>query len=429
MRRLVWLVLLVFTWTATAQSTTPDYGISSIQPAAFTSTEVQIRFDVVNSGGAADDEADVIALLVTERGEEITRQPVRALAAQETQTITFTFPIDQFAPGSTQSLQITLAGLDQVEAPLPETRENNRGSIGVTLPSASGIIAPQRTPPSSDILGLPLDFSNPLTIAVAAGMVIASLFLIVIVVALLRLLFRSSPTLDVWQPPYANAPFVDPNTTPGRRQGWQQYAQNDWPPPPPTGEGATHVRKLLTSTDGTSLGKWRITALRLNQYDQYGRIARSQLIAPAGLTRRLSRLAAQAPTLNNETLTQRLRPITRKLTYAFVKRMAPRSSTLPIAFDIRLQGTYGEVRIVFELFYVQGGQWRKIDQWEPEIALVDRGKRIEESLTYTMYGLRGGEALKDLPERLHHDLTRILVDTIKHPDAQRTPTPASTPRA
>ena len=432
MRRLLVIIIvaLISTLLVQAQAGPPDYGIQNIQPAQFTAADVEIRFDVVNSGGVATDDADVIALLVTERGDEVARQPVPSLDADESVTLTLSFPLSDFAPGSRQSLEITLAGLDQVEAPLPETEANNHGSIGVTMPSSTGMVAPQVTPAAggSGLLGIPLDFSNPITIGVAAGMVVAAIFLLVIVIAILRLLFRSPATFATWQPPYANIPFLDPNTTPARRQGWQPHAQNDWPPPP-MGEGATHVRKLLTGIDGTSLGNWQMTGARLNQYDQYGRITRSQYIAPSGLMRRFSKLITQAPTLSSDELVQRVRPLAGKLAYSFTKQIVPRSATLPIALDVRLQGTYGEVRVLFELFYVQGGQWRKIDQWEPEIALVDKGRRIEENLTYTIYGLRGGEAFKDFPERLRGDLTRIFVDMIKHPDAQRAPTPPATQNA
>lgn len=425
MRRflLVLLIALLGSWAVHAQQGPPDYGIQNLQR-EYTSTEVQIRFDVVNSGGPASDTPDVMAILFTERGENIAEQLVPPLSAQESETITLSFPLDLFPSGSAQSLEIVLVGLEEVEAPIPETSSNNRSKIGVPIPSASGIIA--ETTPATGIVGINFDFSNPMTIGIAAGMVLASILLLVIVIAIFRLIFQRPPTFATWQPPYANAPFLDPNTTAGRRQGWQQHAQNDLPPPPPTGEGATHVRKRLIGLDGESLGNWHFTAMRLNQYDQYGRITRSQFIVPRGVTRRLNRLIKQAPTLDSDELAKRLRPLAGVLAHRFVKRIVPRSAVLPIAFDIHLQGSHGEVRILFDLFYVQGGQWRKIDTWEAEVAVVD--KNIDENMTYTLYGLRGGEALKDFPDRLQADLIRILMDMIKHPDSQRMPTPSRTPR-
>ncbi|MBZ0288514.1 MAG: hypothetical protein K8I30_12930, partial [Anaerolineae bacterium] len=246
-------------------------------------------------------------------------------------------------------------------------------------------------------------------------------FLLIILVMLLRTIFQKPATFGAWQPPYVNMPFLDPNTTPARRQGWQQYAQNDLLPPPPGGEGTTHMRKLLTSPDGTSLSGWRVTAMRLNQYDQYGRITRSQYIAPGRFIRRLNRVIKQSPTLTVDDLAQRVRPLAGMLANRFLKRVVPRTATLPIALDIHLQGAHGNVRILFELYLVQGGQWRRLDQWEPELALIEPA--IDENLTYTLHGLRPGEVYKNFPQRLQSDLTRLLVEVMKRPDAQRAPTP------
>lgn len=401
----------------------PDYAVRSLQPARVSNNEIVIQFDVVNFGGPAAT-TGVTALLITDQGEEVDREPVPPLQAQESVTLTLSFPVARFPVGSTQSIRISLAGLEEVEAPIPDARENNTSApILVTIPAPGAQPSDASAAEGMTILGFPIDLSNPIYIAVLAGVLLAGIFLVIIIVAILRILFQRPAAFGAWQPPYASTPFLDPNTTAGRRQGWQQFAQNDLLPPPPTAEGATHVRKLLTGLDGTSLGNWRITALRLNQYDQYGRITRSQYIAPGRLVKRLNRVARQAPSLSADDLARRVHPIAGSLANRFVRNIVPRTATLPIALDIRLQGRHGEVRVTFELFYVQGGQWRKIDQWEPEIALVDQ--TIDENLTYTLYGLRAGEAYKSFPQRLQGDLTRLLVEMMKRPDAQRAPTPGA----
>jgi hypothetical protein len=420
MRRLLLALLLAWTTAAHAQQEPPDYGIQNLRY-QFTDVEVEILFDVVNTGGSADDDDAITAFLFTERGENLAQQPIPPLGAQQSETLTLSFAIDVFPAGSTQSLEVVLVGVEEVEAPIPESSGNNRGRIGVTLPSASGVMQPQVTtdaPGATNILGLSISLDNPITVAVAVGMVVAGIFLLVIVIAIVRMLFQRPPTFAAWQPPYATIPYLDPNTTAGRRQGWQIHAQNDLPPPPPS-EGATHVRKRLVGADGASLGNWRISGIRLNQYDQYGRIARSQYLVSGGQTRRLSRLIKGAPNWNSDDLSQRVRPIVGAIVRRFVKGIAPRSATLPMALDIRLQGTRGTVNILFELFHVQGGQWHKIDQWQAEVAVADT--TVEENLTYTFYGLRGGEDFKQFPQRLQSDMTRVLTDMMKHPDAQPTP--------
>jgi hypothetical protein len=95
----------------------------------------------------------------------------------------------------------------------------------------------------------------------------------------------------------------------------------------------------------------------------------------------------------------------------FGKRLNQRNSMLPVALDIRFHGTHGEVRIVFELYQCQYGQWKKLDGWEPEMTVV--GKTIYESYTYNLHGLSPGESLKDFRRRLADNLAAVLTEMIK----------------
>jgi hypothetical protein len=271
------------------------------------------------------------------------------------------------------------------------------------------------------ILGQEIDFSNPVTIAVIVGVMGTAFILLLISILILRLLFQRPPSFGAWQPPYANMPWLDPGTPAGRRQGWQQHAQNDSPPPPPSGEGATHVRKLLTGMDGVKLANWRVTAIRLNQYDQYGRVARSEVIASRRQANRINGVIKRAPTLNQDQLARRLNPVARSLAIHFRKKITPRNAMLPLALDIRLQGGHGEVRIFFELYIVQHSHWRLVDQWEPEMTVT--GKIIQESFTYTLFGLHPGEPFKDFSQRLQNDLTLTLVEMVRPANSTNQETP------
>src|SRR5690606_8147483 len=118
-----------------------------------------------------------------------------------------------------------------------------------------------------------------------------------------------------------------------------------------------------------------------------------------------------------EATIRKIRPISKALVNALKRRTNPRSAMLPVAVDLRLQGTHGEVRILFELFTAQGGRWQLLDRWEPDMIVVS--KAIEESFTYSLYGMRPGETYKTYLVRLQNDLTRTLVEMVnKSPGAK-----------
>ncbi|MBZ0300137.1 MAG: hypothetical protein K8J31_10365, partial [Anaerolineae bacterium] len=236
--------------------------------------------------------------------------------------------------------------------------------------------------------------------------------ILVLLLVILRLLIRRRPRFELFTPPYANVPPMAPSTNAGRRQGWQFHAQNDQPPYYPADAGATHIRKLLIGMDGTKMGNWDVTGMRMNQYDQYGRIARSEVVAARKHCHSLSKIAEKAPTLNEEQVSRRVRPVARAFVSQFRRKINARSAILPIALDIAFEGVHGEVRIRFELYYLEQGRWRMVDSWEPEMTVAARA--IHENYTYSLNGLRQGEAFHTFTRRLQDDLTILLTDMLKH---------------
>jgi hypothetical protein len=438
MRGLILLFFIAFTlsWPAAAQQAGADYAISNIRLPRFApdNSQVFIEFDIVNFGSAATVPATILLVNVN-TGQELARETLPPLEAESSTSITLSFQSSLLAAGTPESLRISV-GIDEVEPESSATIANNQARVNVTVPGA-GTNAPnnpESTPEATfepspistpadtiPIFGIQIDTSDPATLAILAGIIGAALILLLIIIVILRLIFQRPPAFGAWQPPYANVPWLDPNTTQGRRQGWQQYAQNDFSPFAPPTEGATYVRKLLTGLDGEKLGNWRVMGLRISQYDQYGRVARSQIILSKRQSRRVDGIAKRAQKLNADQLGRKLRPVARSLANQLRKKVSARSAMLPLALDVRFQGVHGEVHIFFELYMAQQGHWRQVDRWEPEMTVTDR--IIRESFTYTLFGQHPGESMKDFPRRLQDDLVNILVEMIRHPDHSSQPTP------
>ncbi len=427
MRRLIiFFIVFALSCSAAAQEVGADYAISNIRLPRFApdNSEVFIEFDIVNFAGAATVPATILLVNVNS-GQELARETLPPLEPQSSTSITLSFPTNLLAAGVPESLRISV-GIDEVEPETSATIANNQARVTVTLPGAGTSVPtdPESTPEATadsspeasdegtSILGFQIDTSDPATLAILAAGIGAALILLLIIIVILRLLFQRAPEFGAWQPPYANVPWLDPNTTQGRRQSWQQYAQNDFPPfTPPVTEGATHVRKLLTGLDGEKLGNWRIMGLRISQYDQYGRVSRSQVIISKRQARRVDGIAKRAQKLNAEQLARKLRPTARAFANQLRKKISTRSGMLPLALDVRFQGIHGEVHIFFELYVTQMGHWRQVDRWEPEMTVTD--KIIRESFTYTLFGQRPGESMKDFSLRLQDDLVNILVEMIR----------------
>jgi hypothetical protein len=403
---------------AAAQQTRPDYAIRNIrQRFSSSGTQAIVEFEVVNTGGPATQPASVdLAVIAT--GEVIDSDALNPLSAQGQFTVTFVFPASLFPPGSTQSLRAAVS-LNEPEA----TDSNNFGTISITFPEqaaeATAEPIPEGTPvPRSSLEDVlrpinrvfaEFDPSNPVHIAVAVGIGGALLILLLLIFLIARLLQRT-PQFGNYLPPYANMLPIDPNTTMGRRQQWQQHAQNGSLPTPCI-DGNVLPRKLLMGMDGSNVAGWHVKAIRISQYDMYGRVARSQALASGQWVRRLDGVLRKGATMNAERVMRRVRPVAKALVNEFGKRLNQRNSMLPVALDIRFQGTHGDVRIVFELYQCHYGQWQKLDGWEPEMTVV--GKAIYESYSYNLHGLTPGESVKDFRRRLADNLAAVLTEMIK----------------
>ncbi len=420
-------ILLLMAFGAMAQAGA-DYVITNLRPAALgpDGTTVTVSFDVNNRGTTASTIATV-RMIKADSEEEIARENLRPLIANEGVTINLIIPMEYLSPDTPQGVLITV-GIGEVETSV-ETLDNN--SVEIIIPPLNQLEA-QTTPvpptpqpgPQAILEQLGFNTEDPVHRAALIGVGCALLMIFVLFLVILRLLFRRRrPGFELHVPPYANVPPMAPSSTGGRRQGWQFHAQNDQVPPYPSNEGATHIRKLLIGIDGLKLGNWSVTGMRMNQYDQYGRIARSEVIAARKHCRSLTKTAEKAPGLTEEQIGRRMRPIAKALVNQFQRKVNPRSAMLPIALDLAFQGVHGEVRIRFELFYLEQGRWRLVDSWEPEMTVA--GKTIHENFTYSLHGLRQGEAFRPFTRRLQDDLTNLLTDMLKH--EQRPDTGASRP--
>ncbi|MFZ4816016.1 MAG: hypothetical protein ACOYL5_15875 [Phototrophicaceae bacterium] len=254
---------------------------------------------------------------------------------------------------------------------------------------------------------LPLD--NPLILAAVGGLIVLVALVIWLLWVIARLLFSRKPSYPAAVAPYAAMPTFDPNSLAGRRQQWQFVA--------PHGsmlvtdvEGNLHARKLLLGAGGTRYEGWTVIGLRASQYDTYGRVAQTQVIAPSsGLTRLTARLR-KANTLTPKQAKQQVRGLARTLARELGRKITRRRASLPVALDVKFRGAHGEVRILFELYQYQGQAWRKLDTWQPEMTVG--GKYIYESYTFTAHGRQDEESMGAFRRRLHQEFEVLLAEML-----------------
>jgi hypothetical protein len=335
--------------------------------------------------------------------------------------MTLSISASDFPASSFQSLYVVV-GVDE----LPPANQRNEAYIGtinvfVPPPLAEPVISP--TP--ADSITLPggirlpamslmwIDLRNPLMWLLIFGIFVIVFVLVQIVSLILRALFSRPPVLSAWQPPYIVIPLIDPNSTNGRRQLWQQHAESDTLPSP-CAPGNFMVRKLLIGNDGVKLGGWRVSGLRVSQYDRYGRVARSQIVFPKSVVRSLDRAVRKSASLEDTRRAENaVRSTARSMTAALLKKNGKQNATLPVAFDIRFVGMHGEVRILFELYGCNAGMWQEIDHWEPEMRVVNGS--IHENFTYTLLGQYPQETRKQFRQRLEADIRRVLTAMVQAP--------------
>lgn len=387
-----------------------------------------IGVEIENKGADATAETNIVVISLNDGSRVIAEDRVPPLANSGMISFEFEFATADYPPSSRQVFQIEV-GIDSFELARSPIAEDNVREITVQIPagavprpaptSASGEAGP--APGEAGAEAAPLfAFENgefifgetripqdqALIIAVGAGLLLLLLWLVTIV---LRLIFRKPKRFPNWQAPYSTVPMLDPNSVAGRRQAWQLHAQNGSLLAATT-EGNLHPLKLLLNREGVLMKGWHITGLRMNQYDAYGRVPRSQMIASNRLVRRLDKLLQKNDQLEPEALSKQINGLVRQLVRQFRKRVNKRNAFLPIALDIRFEGPIGEVNIVFELYQFQQYAWHRIDQWQPDINAI--GRLLQENYTYTIHGMGPGETSREFNDRLQEDLAWLLNETL-----------------
>lgn len=427
------IILLTCAAVAAQQAQAVNYLVRGIA-SQVANSQVVVDFTVLNSGDPVT--VEVMSRIFDATGRELAAAPVEPLNANESVRMTLTVPLSEFTPGSSQTLY-AVVGLNQLPPANQRTLFGNIGSIQVQIPAApaatpitsgssEGIVLPGGIRISLPAMSLSwINLSDPgswLLIFLIFTLVFIIIFILVQVVkAIIRLLFSSPPTLPAWQPPYIFTPLIDPNSTNGRRQQWQQHAESDTLPSP-CAPGSYMVRKLLIGSDGVKLRGWHVTGLRISQYDRYGRVARSQVVLPKGVVKTLDKAVRRSASLTDTKQAERAVGSTAKaLTNTLFKKTGKQNAILPIALDIRFLGMHGEVRILFELYGCNTGMWQEIDHWEPEMHVVNGS--IHENFTYTLMGQYPQETRKQFRQRLELDLRQLLAAMVQAPPKLPPPAP------
>ncbi|MBE2271278.1 MAG: hypothetical protein IAE80_23795 [Anaerolinea sp.] len=390
------------------QAVAIDYQIRNISRTV-SGDDVIVQFEVTNLGDPVD--TPVTAWLLTADTEEaLDSVEVPPLPTGENlHTVTLSFSVSRFPPGTVQRLVATLGVRD-----LPPTFEGqaNIARFTVTMPPPidTGLPA-QAAPPAGSGFSLPVDLDgiDPLTAAVVVAGIGIVLILIWLLTIIIRVLFERPPTFPQWQVPYALNPYIDQSSTEGRRQLWQQHAQNDMPPLP-CQAGAYAASKQLIGTDGKKLSGWRVTALRLSQYDMYGRVNRSTIVADRSTTARIDRAVRRSAKLDQKNAERAVRGAVKRLTDHLFKSVNKRNLMLPVALDMRLRGAHGDVQIQFRLDQCVGGAWQRLDEWKPE--LVVTSGHIQENFTYTFFGKKPEEKPRAFRARLRAEVTGALAGLV-----------------
>lgn len=387
-----------------------------------------VTLTVTNQGGDALEES-TITIAVNDSGRIVESVALPPLASGDDYPFSAELPLEQFPEGDV-FLKIEV-GIDQYElAGSPIARDNSQlfrinvaeapeaadgaGSSASDTTTAFGMVVP--------LLNIGIRFLEDgiqindnvfsrMQILVGFLILLLGLLLLWFVSLILRLIFRRSPSFDVWQPPYAAGAYVDPDSTQGRRQSWQYHALNSAINVPCAPDHLVAVKRLVNA-DGLTLGSWTINAIRSEQYDIYGRINRTEVIMPRKIVKGLGKIAGQSGEMDNQQLNKALQPIAKRMSKAALRRIEKQNRSLPIALDIRFEGAAGEARIVFELYLCRNAAWHLIDQWEPELGLI--GSRIPEQFTYSLNGMLPGESYREFKARIPQDLTVLLGGLLYH---------------
>lgn len=412
------LIACLFTGAVRAQdSLAPRYRLTLVSGGT-TLDQCRVRFEVGvnNSGGMPADTVQLVLLLNGQELAVVDVPPVRTGSQP-------VYPLEATIQGIPVGLQgftldLRLNGFDYADTPAIET------SLDIpTMPPSCANQGRQNFFIDIPFVNVRIDLLNPTVdeLAFLGGIVLGVFAILLLPLVILRRLTRRPPVFGNQLPPYATTPPLDPHSEAGVRHSWQMAAQNNLISVNPSPQALASV-KLLTGANGKYLDGWDLTAVRLSQYDQYGRVNRSVTLADARTVRMLNQLAHNRRMLEMTDLEKRttliekrVTAIGRKLADSLTKRITPRSSVLPIALDLRLRGEHGEVKIVFQLFQCENDSrtWRELRHWEPDM-MVTVGA-IYETYTYTIHGQTHTETPKEFKRRLPLEISRMLGDFVTPP--------------
>ena len=422
-------VLCSVAWVALAQDEARDYAITTplVSYSSDGATAI-VTLNITNQGSDAVEES-TITIADNESGRIETSVDLPPLASGEVYPFSAELALDQFPEGDV-FLKIEV-GIDQYElAGSPNARDNSQlFRINVAEAREAATVAGPPSPNEragfgfvvpllnievkflADGIGINDSVFSQTQILVGILVLALGLVLLWFVSLILRLIFRRSPSFDVWQPPYAAGAYFDPDSTQGRRQSWQYHAQNSAINAPCTPNHLVVVKRLVNA-EGHTLGSWIIKAIRSEQYDIYGRISHTEAVMPRKIVKQLNKIVGRSGEMDNQQLNKALQPIANRMSKAALRRIEKQNRSLPIALDIRFEGAAGEAHIVFELYQCRNAAWRLIDQWEPELGMI--GSRVPEQFTYSLNGMLPGENYREFKVRIPHDLTVLLGGLLYH---------------
>ncbi|MFZ4826154.1 MAG: hypothetical protein ACOYLB_02255 [Phototrophicaceae bacterium] len=427
--------VLPYVFTFLFQSGSPNYIAFYVGRELDTQGGLVVSFTVTNSGTTATQPATADLRVLGEQ-TTLASATVPPLEASASQLVKLTIPLTLLPPNVVQPYELTLTS--------PEMQPIKAGA-SFAVPFVAGELnpTPQTTPvpsstsipttsiPTNPVLGMATNWVETLrgvlndllaslgvSVELSLTTVWGGLLILVSVLGVLlwlftvivRLLFSAPVTLGVKLPPYMDMPPHSADTLSGRRQMWQPTATHGALVGQQI-EGTLVARKLLLGLENRPFNDWKLSALGLSQYDDYGRVSRSQVIAPQSLLKKLNHLLKHAHKLDKKTLQRRIAPVSQALTRGLIGKLPARTNTLPIALDLYFQGAHGEVRIIFELYQFQVGEWVLLDRWNPEMTVT--GKIIHEFYTYTFHGMASTENKTQFRKRLTLELAFALLQVVQ----------------
>ena len=422
--------LFTFLW----QTGSPNYIAFYVGRELNTQGALVVSFTVTNSGTTATQSATADLRVLGEQAV-LASATVPPLEANASQLLSLAVPLELLPSDVVQPYELTISSSEM--QPVKAGASFAIPSLmTVVTPVATSLPAPTLTPEPStpstrgvvltindgietvrgmlnDLLaglGYAVELETPTVWAGLIALLGVLMVLLWLMTVILRLLFSSPPSLGAKLPPYMDMPQQSADTLAGRRQMWQPTATHGALVGQQV-EGTLTARKLLLGLEDHPFGGWQLTGLGLSQYDAYGRVSRTQVIAPKSVQNKLNQLLKHAHKLDKKTTQRRIAPIADTLTKQLVSKLPSRTNTLPIALDLYFQGVHGEVRIIFELYQFQVGDWVLLDRWNPEMTVM--GKIIHEFYTYTFHGMASNENKAQFRKRLTLELAFALLQVIQ----------------